>query len=425
MKKLMVYSHDTFGLGNIRRMLSICKYLIDSIPDLSILIVSGSPMVHTFRIPQRLDYIKLPCLRRTDREGYSVKYLGTEIGETMRLRSELILSAVSHFRPDLLLVDKKPFGVKKELKGVLNYLKIHLPETKQVLLLRDILDSPEATIQIWKQNRYQEAIRLFYDLVFVVGSPEVFDPRKEYRLSPSVSERVRLCGYIGREAGLKGGDAVRRELQVGDEKLVLVTPGGGEDGYRLVQTYLAGLGHLPSGLKVHSLIVCGPEMPEGQRKALFQAAAGRPSVRITEFTDDLMSYMEAADVVLSMAGYNTICEILSAKRRAIVVPRVHPVKEQLLRAERMAQLGLLRMIHPDHFTPSSLAATLLEELRLQGTGFSSSSTLELDALPRIRDGILRLLSDDELARNADLRMYLLDRKASPQSDDYIKSLPIQ
>ena len=84
MKKLMVYSHDTFGLGNIRRMLSICKHLIDSIPDLSILIVSGSPMVHTFRIPQRLDYIKLPCLRRTDREGYSVKYLGTDMSELIR-----------------------------------------------------------------------------------------------------------------------------------------------------------------------------------------------------------------------------------------------------------------------------------------------------------------------------------------------------
>jgi len=153
MKKLMVYSHDTFGLGNIRRMLSICKYLIDSIPDLSILIVSGSPMVHTFRIPPRIDYIKLPCLRRTEQEGDSVKYLGTDTKETMRLRSELILSAVTHFGPDLFLVDKKPFGVKQELKGVLNYLKIHLPETKQVLLLRDILDSPEMTIKVWKQNR--------------------------------------------------------------------------------------------------------------------------------------------------------------------------------------------------------------------------------------------------------------------------------
>jgi len=425
MKKLMVYSHDTFGLGNIRRMLSICKYLIDSISDLSILIVSGSPMVHTFRIPQRLDYIKLPCLRRTDREGYSVKYLGTDMSETMRLRSELILSAVTHFRPDLLLVDKKPFGVKKELKGVLNYLKIHLPETKQVLLLRDILDSPEATIKVWKQNRYQEAIRLFYDLVFVVGSPEVFDPRKEYRMSLSVSEKVRLCGYIRREAGLKGGDALRKELQLKDEKLVLVTPGGGEDGYRLVKSYLSGLAHLPAGLNVRSLIICGPEMPEAQRKELFQTAAGRPSVQITEFTDDLMSYMEAADVVLSMAGYNTVCEILSLKKRAIVVPRVHPVKEQLLRAERMARLGLLRMIHPDRLTPQLLAGVLLEELGLQKTGAPPPFLLELEALPQIRDRVLRLLSDAEPEENVGGPVYRLDRFGSAQSGDHVQPLSVQ
>lgn len=426
MKKLMVYSHDTFGLGNIRRMLSICKYLIDSIPDLSILIVSGSPMVHTFRIPQRLDYIKLPCLRRTEREDYSVKYLGTDMAETMRLRSELILSAVTHFRPDLLLVDKKPFGVKKELKGVLNYLKIHLPETKQVLLLRDILDSPEATIKVWKQNRYHEAIRLFYDLVLVVGSSEVFDPRKEYRMPPSVSGKVQLCGYIRREAGLMGRDAVRNELQLTDEKLVLVTPGGGEDGYRLVKSYLSGLEHLPKALNIRSLIICGPEMPEAQRIQLFQTAAGRPSVQITEFTNDLMSYMDASDVVISMAGYNTICEILSLNKRAIVVPRVHPVKEQLLRAERMDRLGLLRTIHPDHLTPQALAHVLLEELGAEGIGPRPPRfPLEMNALLQIRDRILRLLSDSESMENDDQPVYRFDRPGPAQPGDHVQPLSVQ
>ena len=55
--RLMVYSHDSFGLGNIRRMLAICNYLLNAIPELSILVISGSPVMHSFRIPQRLDYI--------------------------------------------------------------------------------------------------------------------------------------------------------------------------------------------------------------------------------------------------------------------------------------------------------------------------------------------------------------------------------
>jgi predicted glycosyltransferase len=104
-----------------------------------------------------------------------------------------------------------------------------------------------------------------------------------------------------------------------EEQLVLITPGGGGDGYRLVDTYLSGLAHLPTGHNIRSLILSGPEMPLPQRQALYQAAEQYPQVQICEFTDDLMSYMEAADTVVSMAGYNTVCEILSLSKRAVVV----------------------------------------------------------------------------------------------------------
>jgi len=404
MKRLMVYSHDTFGLGNIRRMLSICKHLIDTMPEISILVVSGSPMVHSFRIPQRLDYIKLPCLKRTEKEGYSVKYLGTDIDETMRLRSELILSAVANFRPDLLLVDKKPYGVKNELKGVMNYLKIHLPETKVVLLLRDILDSPAATMRIWEKNGYQEAIRKFYDLVLVAGTASVFDVRKEYHFGPLVSEKVGFCGYIQREAGLKDRATLRKELGLETERLILVTPGGGEDGYRMVETYVAGLAFLPASHHTRSLVICGPEMPEAQRKKGSAATVKYPHVQICEFTDDLMSYMDAADLVVSMGGYNTICEILTLRKRAVVIPRVKPVEEQWLRAERMARLGLFKTIHPDDLEPRSFMQAVLEEVGAGMRDAGSDEAIDLDALPRIGSAISRLLypvSGDDKTVEAD------------------------
>ncbi|MEJ7710237.1 MAG: hypothetical protein WKF84_10315 [Pyrinomonadaceae bacterium] len=131
MKKIMVYSHDTYGLGNLRRMLSICQHLTASIPNLTILLISGSPMVHGFRLPRRVDYIKLPCLTRSQREEYAVKFLGLGIIEAIRLRSDLILAAATNFKPDLLLVDKKPFGVKNELEATLRYVKEKLPQTKK------------------------------------------------------------------------------------------------------------------------------------------------------------------------------------------------------------------------------------------------------------------------------------------------------
>ncbi|HEY9706835.1 MAG TPA: glycosyltransferase [Oculatellaceae cyanobacterium] len=393
--KLMVYSHDTFGLGNIRRMLAICNYLLNSMPGLSILLVSGSPMLHSFRMPQGLDYIKLPCLGRNQSGELSVKYLGTATEEALKLRSDLILAAVMNFKPDLLLVDKKPYALKGELRDTLSYLKTFLPKTKAVLLLRDILDSPDVTIEEWQTNLYYEGIELFYDQLLVVGMPEVFDVIKEYQFPDSIAKKVRFCGYIRKEPGHKPRNVLRQELQIeAEEQLVLVTPGGGGDGYRLVDTYLSGLAHLPTGHNIKSLIICGPEMPLNQRQELYQKAEQYPQVQISEFTDDLMSYMDAADTVVSMGGYNTVCEILSLSKRAVVVPRIQPVKEQLIRAERMDSLGLLKAIHPNSLTPETLMHAVLEQLNGTRNDLPTVSNLDLDALPRISQYLSTLLFNE-------------------------------
>ena len=117
MLRLMVYSHDSFGLGNIRRMLAICEHLHASIRGVSILIISASPMLHTFRVSPGIDYIKLPCLRRTEDGDLDVRFLDLDLSEIVRLRRELILSAVQSFRPDVVLVDKMPDGEFVEIKA--------------------------------------------------------------------------------------------------------------------------------------------------------------------------------------------------------------------------------------------------------------------------------------------------------------------
>lgn len=393
--RLMVYSHDAFGLGNIRRMLAICKYLLDSMSGLSILVVSGSPVLHSFRMPQGLDYIKIPCLGRNEAGELFAKYLDTPTDEAVKMRSDLILAAAVNFKPDLLLVDKKPYALKGELKDTLDYLKAELPNTKVVLLLRDVLDSPEATIKEWRENGYYQGVELYYDQLLVVGMPEVFDLVKEYQFSESISEKTHFCGYIRREPGLKSRQVMRQELQIkSDEKLVLITPGGGADGYRLVDTYLSGLAHLPTGHNIKSLIISGPEMPLAQRQALHQVVEQYPQVQISEFTDDLMSYMEAADAIVAMGGYNTICEILSLSKRAVIVPRVQPVQEQWIRAERMAEFGLFKAIHPDVLTPENLMQAVLEQLSDISNHLPAISRLDLDALPRITKYLSALLSGE-------------------------------
>ena len=388
--KIMVYSHDTFGLGNINRMLAICKHLLTSIPNLSILLVSGSPMLQSFRMLKGLDYIKLPCLNRGEQGELMAKYLGTDIDETVKLRADLILSTTVNFKPDLVIVDKKPYGLKHELTATLNYVRSHLVETKIVLLLRDILDSPDKTIEEWQKNNYYQAIEQFYARVLIVGSPEIFDAIKEYKFPPAVTQKVQYCGYTRRPPGVKSKNCIREELQVlPHERLVLVTPGGGEDGYELVEAYLSGLALLPKPYQFKSLVICGPEMPVKQKQQVELAAKAHSQVQVGEFTDDLMSYIQAADAVVSMAGYNTICEILSAGTPAVVIPRSKPSLEQSIRAEKMANLGLFKAIPPENIEPANLIEALLSQLTLPP---QPSCQLNMNALDHVTDNIFSLLA---------------------------------
>jgi predicted glycosyltransferase len=393
MTRALVYSHDTFGLGNVRRMLAVSEALLARDPNLSVLLVTGSPVAHSFRLPPRLDYIKLPCLTRVESERYEVKFLKTELDETIGLRSSMLLNAASRFKPDLVLVDKKPSGIRDELGAALQYLRRHLPRTRNVLVLRDILDSPEVTRRTWERGCYHALINEFYDQILVLGAREVFDAPREYHFPAGSTDKVRYCGYVPRSPGVMSRDEVRRALRLPDQdQLVLVTAGGGADGFRLLDTYLSGVARRGSAGK-HSLVVAGPELPDAQRMQLARAAAQLPGVTLVEFLDDMMSYIGAADMVVSMGGYNTVCEILSARKRAVVVPRVRPVAEQGMRAERMARLGLFETIHPDELSPEGLFDAVERQLRAAQAGSAEYAGPDLVGLFESGDWAATLLRD--------------------------------
>lgn len=363
MKRVLIYSHDTFGLGNVRRMLEVARHLVQTSPEVTVLLLTGSPMLHAFRIPARIDYVKLPCLARDTTGRYSARSLPLALPTLVRLRANLIRSAVTDFAPDLILVDKKPFGVQDELAGALESFSRARRRPRLVLLLRDILDSADTTRGIWQKNGYYDAISSHYDQVLVVGSPDIFDLRREYAFPPFAAAKVRYCGYIAREAASRPRAHVRAALGVAPhEPLVLVTPGGGEDGYQLVATALEGLARTPAHRRPRTHVVCGPEMPEQQRAAVETAAAAMPQVSVQSFCDDMMSLMGSVDVAVTMGGYNTVCELLTSGRRGVVVPRMKPGHEQLIRAERMARHGLLRMLRPDAASPASLMAEVQHQL---------------------------------------------------------------
>lgn len=402
-RRIMVYSHDAYGLGNISRMLAICRFMSKSMPNISILLVSGSPMLHSFRLPQGLDYIKLPCLNRGQSGQIAVKYLNADIESTLKLRSELILTAAKNYQPDLLLVDKKPTGIQGELQPTIKYLKTNLPETKFVLLLRDILDISKKTIEEWQREDYYRQVESLYDRILVVGMQEIFDLVREYQFGKTIADKVRYCGYIRKESGLKNHHIIRQELGLSkDEKLILVTPGGGEDGYFLINNYLQGWGQQSDYFikqNIHTLIFCGAEMPTQQQRQIERQAQDLPGVTIKEFTNDLMSYVNTADLVVSMCGYNTITEVLQTGKKAIVIPRTKPGQEQLVRAQSLAKARLIEMIHPEKLEPSLLVETISDSITVDPFCTNRvSSSLDFSGLPRVVSCLTELLFNQNIER---------------------------
>jgi predicted glycosyltransferase len=378
--KILLYSHDTFGLGNIRRTLLLTQDLTSQYPKAAILVVTGSPMIHAFRIPEGVDYIKLPCLDRVEAERYEPRFLFDCSEEMKRTRRAILEKSVLGFAPDLMIVDKRPAGVDGELLETLGALQERPNRTRLVLGLRDILDEPERTRLSLIRNGSFEIIDRFYDEVWVYGTQSIFDPIKEYGFPDCVARKTFFCGYLKRPTGAATRDA--------GPPRVLVTTGGGGDGSRMIETYLEGLAGLPRNIAIETTVIFGPQMPDSRRATLLERFGYLADVTFLDFEPDLTRRYAEADVVVSMAGYNTVCEMLSFARRAILVPRAEPVMEQVIRARLLAAQGLFDVVEQQDLNPETLIGKVLASFKPSPI---TANPLNLDGLPRIRERVSALL----------------------------------
>ncbi len=354
-KRILIYSHDAYGLGNIRRMLSICNQITLSNPNASIMLLTGSPMIHSMRIPQNVDYVKLPCITRESTEKFSATYWrNIDVDKMIRIRSDLILSAARSFRPDLIIVDKKPLGVKRELLPTLRFVRSQLPRTKLVLGLRDILDDPKVTIPIWQSHDYYGMIEKYYDQVWIFGSPELFDAAEAYQMPEGVMRKVIYTGYLFKPALLEKNQIVDDLFPDMTKPMALIMVGGGGDGFPVISAYINGIKNGQQKSACNSLIVTGPEMPAVRREWIQKATDKIDTIQVLEYTKNIENYIAAADAVVCMGGYNTTCEVLAYGKKALIIPRVEPVSEQLIRARQLQNLGMIEMLHPADLTPENI-----------------------------------------------------------------------
>lgn len=332
--RVMFYSHDTFGLGHLRRARALASSLMGADPDASGIILTGSPVAGRFTFPERVDHIRLPGVTKLYDGSYASQTLGLDIDDTTALRAAIIKSAVEAFAPDLLIVDKEPTGFRGELLPTLESVSKQ-SSTKVVLGLRDVLDEPQALASEWDRKGSVDATETYYDEIWVYGPKAFFDPTEALPLSDRMRARIHWTGYLRRE--------ITDEVETPLTPYVLVTPGGGGDGATLVDLVLQAYENDPA--LPDALIVYGPFL-SGETRDAFEERVACLDGRVTSvgFDGQMEALFAAADGVICMGGYNTFCEVLSFDKRAVIMPRTTPRLEQWIRASRAEELGFVRML---------------------------------------------------------------------------------
>lgn len=361
-KRVLLYSHDSFGLGHVSRCRTIANALVEADHSVSVLILSGSPVIGSYEFRSGIDFVRVPgVVKQIDTGEYDSANLRVGVEHTLEMRTRIIRDTADIYRPDLFIVDKEPLGLRGEVVPALRLLKER--GTPLVLGLRDVMDDPAALAQEWERKNVVPALRDLYDEIWIYGLPQINKPMTGVDLPASVRHKSVYTGYLRRDLPLHAD--IPHEVEEIDGPFILVTSGGGGDGEDLVDWVLAAYESDPN-IPYGAVIVFGPFMSATAREAFKERAARFRNIRTLTFTNNLGVLMQRAAGVVAMGGYNTFCEILSFDKKAIIVPRTKPRLEQFIRARAARNIGLVEMLDADKGRDPQAMATALRQLPQQG-----------------------------------------------------------
>ncbi len=387
--RVLLYSHDSWGLGHLKRSLAIAGAITARFADTDVLIVTGSPCATQFGLPNRCDIVKLPAVSKDVRGQYIPRTLSGCVSRTIDLRSCLILESYRSFDPHLIIVDHQLTGLLGEALAMLREAR----SAGKTLIygMRDVLDSAEYVAASWDTHEHRWALAHAYDRICIYGTPDVFDPRKQYKILEPFRHKIDFTGYIVAPLNMSW-----RQPVPSLRKKVLVTMGGGEDGQQWVDTYIRVLKERPADWATH--IVTGPLMDPAMvrhYKHTIRRLGLADRTRISRFCAYVPRLLQESDAVVSMAGYNSCVEIMQSRVPAILTPRLQYRKEQLIRARRLEEMGLVSCVTDTD--PEQLRDAIEQALQRQDAKKAYPSLSGLDRLCDIIDDLMT--ADVEQARN--------------------------
>jgi predicted glycosyltransferase len=343
--KALIYVQHLLGIGHLARVSRIAAALSEAQTDVTM--VSGGAPVSGFPKAQ-VKLIQLPPIRSLDTSFSAlVDAEGNALSDEFKaMRRERLLAVFDQVQPDVLIIEAYPFGRRQmrfELIPLLERARVRAHPPVIASSVRDILQENR------KAGRAEETIGLieqFFDLVLVHGDPAFARLEDTFPLAGRIAPRIAYTGLVAGEASSSP-----------DRFDVVVSAGGGVAGRKLVEAAAEAAPRLMARWP-RWCIITGPNFPQPERAAL--AARLPPGVALESFRPDFPGLLAGAEVSVSQAGYNTVCDILRAQCRAVLIPFAEGSEtEQSDRALRLEKLGLAGMVREDHLTAETLAQAML------------------------------------------------------------------
>ncbi|BCO07814.1 hypothetical protein GF1_01900 [Desulfolithobacter dissulfuricans] len=365
--KLLVYCQHVLGIGHLCRTLEILKRLSSH----EVILVLGGPPA-AVEIPAHVRPILLPGLKMDPGfSGLQPVDPQADLAQVKEERVRLLLELFIAEKPDILLVELYPFGRKGfrfELEPLLALANRSGCFTASSV--RDILVEKDQAEKF--ETRVIEQLNRYFDLLLIHGDEQVIRLDETFSRMGDIRIPVRYTGYICHPPEADDRTRLRRRLGLSaDELLIVASAGGGSVGAALLQA--ATLAHGSLDFPARMQLFTGPYMAEAQVTRLRKEASlvarpetpfGKDRLRLSRFTDIFPAWLAAADLSISMGGYNTTMNVVAATIPALI----HPFgqnREQRLRAERLLPLTCLEIVDRHDLEPGRLANRMDHMLRRQ------------------------------------------------------------
>ncbi|MDQ1626876.1 MAG: hypothetical protein QOI54_620 [Actinomycetota bacterium] len=353
MVNVLFYSHDGYGLGHVRRNSLIADALLDADPTNQVTIVTGLAKRPRWLTDKRISVVTVPPLLKDGDGAY--RNPGMTFEQAIRDRAMTFRAAVERICPDVIVIDRHPFGTGGELLLGLTLAKAQ--GARLILGLRDVIDEPAAVRAELAGEGWRDVPRIF-DEILVYGERSLCDHEAEYGLPM----RPTYCGWVCPPVARARPTRAR----------LVISAGGGGDGDAVYQLGLQALRLRPEW---EGCVVAGPYAANVPTDLVHDRR-----ISIVRNATDCVGELSRASASLQMAGYNSTAEAIACGLRPILVPRRSPRREQAIRALRLSALGLADTAD-EHAHPSEVA-WLLDRPRLLDPAAVTAAGVRLDGATR-------------------------------------------